>query len=138
MTVSTAYVGPGGDRGTCDVCMRSVVEGEVVWVCHPCKWWTCNECRLARSPLPPMPRAGAGEVAQFHFRTAALCVAQLLEAAEERLQRLHRCWLRRRLRRRLRKSGKRDSKLASALFVAIIGTAWASQAHARAARAQAA
>ena len=136
MAVSIAYLGPGGDRGTCDVCKRSVVEGEVVWACHPCKWWTCNECRSAPrlgSPLR-VPRAGAGEVAQVHLRTAALCVARLLEAAEERLQRVHRRWLRRRLRRRQRKSGKRDSKLASALLVAIIGTGWAARAHARAAR----
>ena len=134
MTVNFAYLGPGGDRGTCDVCTRSVVEGEVVWACHPCKWWTCNECSSARSPLPPVPIAGAGEVAQLHLRTTALCVARLLEAAEKRLQRVHRRWLRRRLRRRQRKSGKRDSKLASALLVAIIGTGWAARAHARAAR----
>ena len=137
LAVSIAYLGPGGDRGTCDVCMRSVVEGEVVWACHPCKWWTCNECRSAPrlgSSLPPVPRADAGEVAQFHFRTTALCVARLLEAAEGRLQRVHRRLLRRRLRRRQRKSGKRESKLASALLVAIISTGWAARAHARAAR----
>ena len=128
--MSIAYVGPGGDRGTCDVCMRSVVEEEVVWVCHPCTWWTCNECSSARSPLPPVPRADAGEMAQLHLKTTALCVARLLEAAEERLQRLHRRWL----RRRQRKSGKRDSKLANALLVAITRAGWAAQAHARAAR----
>ena len=136
LTVSFAYVGRCGDLGTCDVCMRSVVEGEVVWVCHPCKWWTCNECRSAPrlgSSLLPVPRSGAGEVAQLHLRTTALCVARLLEAAEERLQRVHRRLLRRRLRRRQRKSGKRDSKLASALLVAIISTGWAARAHARAA-----
>ena len=73
-------------------------------------------------------------MAQLHLKTTALCVARLLEAAEERLQRLHRLWL----RRRQRKSGKRDSKLASALLVAITRAGWAAQAHARAARAQAA
>ena len=124
LTVSFAYVGRRGDLGTCDVCMRSVVEGEVVWACHPCKWWTCNECRSA-------------PVAQDHLRTTALCVARLLEAAEEKLQRLYGRWLKRRLRRRLRTSGKRDSKVANALLLAIIGTGWAAQAHARAARAQA-
>ena len=48
--------------GTCDACKRSVAKGEDIWVCAPCKWWTCGECKtisaplLVRSrPLPPPP-----------------------------------------------------------------------------------
>jgi|TARA_B110000196_G_C20694766_1_gene452457 hypothetical protein len=65
----TAWVSKRGNCGTCDVCKRKVAEGEGVWVCGGCKWWTCSACKARdqqRQMLPPAsaPVASIFDLAQ--------------------------------------------------------------------------
>ena len=58
--MARAWVSKRGNCGTCDLCKRKVAEGEDVWVCGGCKWWTCSDCKARdqqQQMLPPMAPA---------------------------------------------------------------------------------
>ena len=60
LTMARAWVSKRGNCGTCDLCKRKVAEGEDVWVCGGCKWWTCSDCKARdqqQQMLPPMAPA---------------------------------------------------------------------------------
>ena len=71
LNMATAWVSKRGNCGSCDVCKRKVAEGENVWVCGGCKWWTCSACMprrrdLQQQMLPPVaPRAPAPAASIF-------------------------------------------------------------------------